>query len=108
MLTFKDIIKQDTKAVFVNESEFAELHTIDGREMPVIIDGNELIEREKRYKALEQGTYAKQVLFYVAASDFGKLPAIGRQMNFDGRSYFVSDAIREGAMYSIELKAVKS
>lgn len=108
MMTFKDIIKQDAKTVFMNESEFAEWHTIDGKELLVIVDGNELIEREKRNKALEQGTYAKQVLFFVAASEFGKLPAIGRQMNFDGKRYFVTDAIREGAMYSISLEAVKT
>ncbi len=108
MMTFKDIIKQDAKDVFVNEDEFAEKHIIDGRELLVIVDGNELLEREKRQRALEKGTYAKQVLFFVPAIDFGRLPAIGKPMDFDGKRYFVADAIREGTMYSISLEAVKS
>lgn len=108
-MTFKDIIKNDIDTTFLNEDEFAEKHVVDGKEMTIIIDNNEMLEREKRYKEqIEKGTYVKQILFYVKAGEFGRLPRIGRLLNLDGKNYIVTDAIREGAMYSISLEANKS
>lgn len=108
-MTFKDIIKNDIDTTFLNEDEFAEKHVVDGKEMTIIVDNNEMLEREKRYKEqLEKGTFVKQMLIYVKASEFGRLPRIGRLLNLDGKNYTVTDAIREGAMYSISLEANKS
>lgn len=106
--TFKSIIKRDIEAVFLNNQEFAEKHTIDGRELSIIVDGYEQLERDKRYKTLEDGLHAKQLLIYVRASEFGRLPSIGRIMTLDNVSYRVTDAIREGGMYSISMEAAKS
>lgn len=108
MLTFKDIMKRDIETTFFNAEEFAEKHTVDGKELNIIVDGYEQLEREKRYQALEDGIHAKQVLFYVAAADFGRLPKVGRLMTFDNANYRVTDAIREGGVYSISLEAAKS
>lgn len=108
MATFKDIVREDVEKVFLNESEFADEHIVDGKKIPIIIDNNEMLEREKRYKALDEGVAQKQVLFYVSALKFGRLPAIGRLLELDGKTYKVVDAIREGAMYSISLEANKS
>lgn len=108
MATFKDIVRRDAENVFMNKDEFAEEHTVDGAKMTIIIDNNEQLEREKRYKALEEGVSQKQVLFYVSAARFGRLPKIGRLLELDGKKYKVTDAIREGAIYSISLEANKS
>lgn len=108
MSTFKDIVRNDVTNVFLNDTEFAEEHMVDGVPMTIIIDNNEMLEREKRYKALEDGISQKQVLFYVSAAQFGRLPKIGRILILDKQSYKVTDAIREGAMYSISLEANKS
>jgi len=108
-MTFKDIVKNDVAKVFLNEDEHAEKHLVDGREMTLIIDNNEMLEREKRYyKALEEGISVKQMLFFVSAEEFGRLPRIGRILKVDGRPYKITDAIREGAMYSISLEAKES
>ncbi len=108
MPTFKDIVRRDVENVFLNKDEFAEEHTVDGATMTIIIDNNEQLEREKRSKALEEGVTQKQVLFYVSAAQFGRLPKIGRLLELDGKKYKVTDAIREGAIYSISLEANKS
>lgn len=108
MATFKDIVRNDAENVFLNKDEFAEEHMVDGKSMTIIIDNNEHLEREKRYKALEEGISQKQVLFYVSAAEFGRLPKLGRLLELDGKKYKVADAIREGAIYSITLEANKS
>ena len=46
-MTFKDLIKKDVSVVFMNPDEFSDLHTLNGVQVPVQIDGNEQIERKR-------------------------------------------------------------
>lgn len=108
--SFKDILFQDIKRTLLNPEEFGEVHTIDGKRMVVSVDGMEVVERAK--KQAEQGridgVFKQQIIIYVARSDFGSLPAVGRILNFDKVNYRVIDAIDEVGIYSITLEAVKS
>ena len=49
--SFKDVLKDDVNNTFMNLDEFADTHIVDGKEIPVIIDENEIIEREKKMRA---------------------------------------------------------
>lgn len=102
---FKDVIKADVHKVFLNVEEFSDTHVINGVEMPVQIDSNEQIEREKRFNQNMDGIYINQKLIYVAASDFGPMPKQGSILTMDKRTYRVADAIDEGGIYSITLEA---
>lgn len=108
MSLFKDVLQDDIKTAFIDEDEFSDAHKVNGTEMPIQIDNNEQIEREKRLNQHMDGIYTKQMLVYVAASDFGKLPKQGTIFNLDGRIYTVTDAIDEGGVYSITLEANRS
>ena len=107
-MMFKEQVAEDNK-VFLNLEEFSVLHMVNGREMAVLIDGNEMIEREKRHQNRQgvytDGVYIKELLIYVRAEDFGKLPAIGRVLTMDGKTYTISDAIDEDGIYSLSLEA---
>lgn len=111
-MTFKEQIAKDNRTVFMNQDEFAETHLINGEEIPCTVDNNELIDREKRYQYKKSlyadGIYLKQLLIYVKAEDFGPLPAIGRVITFDKKSYIVADAINEDGLYSLCLEANKT
>ncbi len=107
-MTFKEAIQDDIKGVFLNFEEFGEIHHLNDRKVLVIIDGNELGEREKKMRGVDGELHAKQILFYVAAEDFGPLPAPGRILNFDGKNYLITDAINEDGIYSINLEAKRS
>lgn len=111
-MTFKEQIARDNHKVFMNLDEFAETHMVNGKEMAVQIDNNELIDREKRYQYKRSlygdGVYLKELLIYVRAEDFGKLPAVGRVLTLDGKTYTVSDAIDEDGIFSLCLEANKS
>ena len=104
-MTFKDIIANDVHQTFLNIEEFSDMHVVNGVEMPVQIDSNEQIEREKRYSQNIDGMYMNQKLIYVAASDYGPLPKQGSMLTLDGRKYRVADAIDEYGVYSITLEA---
>lgn len=111
-MTFKEQIAQDNRSIFVNLDEFADIHMVNGNEMAVQVDSNEMIDREKRYQykrsLYADGVYMKELLIYVKAEDFGKLPAVGRILNFDGKNYTISDAIDEDGIYSLCLEANKT
>ena len=104
-MSFKDIIAADVHDVFMNTEEFSDTHNVNGVDMPVQIDSNEQIEREKRFSQNMDGMYLNQKLIYVAASDYGPLPKQGSLITLDGKKYRVADAIDEYGVYSINLEA---
>ena len=120
MSAFKDQVAIDNNAVFMNLDEFADIHHIvtdterhpEGRDISVIIDSNEMIDREKRYQykrsLYADGVFLKELLIYVKAEEFGPLPAVGRSIILDGKRYIISDAIDEDGIYSISLEANKT
>lgn len=107
-MSFKELLQQDVKGVFLDPAEFRETHTVNGKEMTVIIDSNEQIEREKRGAQQTDGVYMNQKLIYVAAEDLGPLPAQGSLFTLDKRRYRVADAISEDGVYSITVEANRS
>ncbi len=104
-MNFKEILRNDVKEVFLNPSEFGEEHTVNGKKMVIIIDDNELTEREKRIKSHMDGIYKKQTLVYVHALDFGPLPGVGKPVVIDGLTFIVTDSINENGIYSLHLEA---
>lgn len=111
-MTFKEQIALDNQNIFMNTDEFGELHSVNGKKIPVLVDTLEQIDREKRYKfrhsQYADGVYLKEMLIYVKESDFGKLPKVGSLVEFDRKSYKVSDAIDEDGIFSISLEANKT
>lgn len=107
-LSFKELLRQDVKTVFINPAEFGEEHIVNGKPMQIIIDDNELTEREKRIQNHTDGMYSKQTLIYVSALDFGPLPGVGKPIKIDGATFIISDSMNEGGVYSLHLEANKS
>jgi hypothetical protein len=107
-MTFKDIVKNDVRTIFMNPDEFSEIHVVNGVNMPVQIDSIEQIEREKRFNQHMDGVYVQQKLIYVSAENYGPLPKQGSIVSLDKRTYRVADAIDEDGIYSITLEANRS
>lgn len=106
--SFKEQIEADL-AVFLNDQEFADGHTIDGKKMTVLVDENELLERDKsKLGTNTDGLYKARRLIYVSRAEFGPRPAKGRQLNFDGRIFRVEDCTKEDGMLAIELGVSRS
>lgn len=107
-MSFKDEIKADAQKIFLNELEFADEHLVNGKQIAVLIDENEIIERQKKEKSNMDGIYARKILMYVRPEDFGPLPAQGAAVRLDGETYLVTDAIDEYGVYSITMEANRS
>lgn len=107
---FKDMVARDNQRIFLNPEEFGSFHNIDGRMICILVDDNEMIEREKRMSAkdISEGIYKRKLMFYVSAKAFGPLPVIGRIISLDDRKYRIIDTVNEDGIYSISLEAMRS
>lgn len=107
--SFKDLVAADVSAVFLNKLEFADAHTIDGRAMAVLIDENELLERDKAKMGTHMdGLYKSRRLIYVSKLEFGPRPNQGKIIALDGRPFRVADCTEEAGILAIELEATKT
>lgn len=108
--TFKEQIAADISGTFLNCLEFADTHTVNGKEMAVVVDDNELLERDKAkiLAAQTEGIYKARRLIYVAKAEFGPRPAQGVSLTLDRRAYRVKTCTEEAGVLAIELEAVKS
>lgn len=107
-MNFKDIIDNDIKQIFLNFEEFGTIHNVAGKQMCIIIDENELTEREKKqFGRCRDGTHKKSLLFYAAARDFGPLPTPDRLLILDNKKYLITEATNEDGIYSICLEESK-
>ena len=108
-MTFKEAIREDISAVFMNIDEFGAMHDLNGKQKPMIVDNNELIERSKKAKSDMDGVNVKTTLIFIKARDYGGgLPPVGYAITLDGVSYRVTDAMNEDGVYSIHLEANRS
>ncbi|WP_251491332.1 hypothetical protein [Otoolea muris] len=105
-MSFQDLVSQDIKNVFLNPGEFGTRHMVNQRPMCIIIDENELTEREKKqFGRGRDGIYHKSLLFYVSGKDFGPLPSPEQVILLDGAKYLVKEAVDEDGIYSVSLEA---
>lgn len=107
--SFKECIAADVSNVFLNRLEFADTHTVNGKKMAVLVDENELLERDKaKLGSHADGVYKSRRLIYVAKADFGPRPAIKAVLTLDRVAYRVADCTAEAGILAIELEAAKT
>ena len=108
--TFKDLVAEDVASVFLNLDEFAETRLINGKEMAVVVDDNELLERDKATALGAQlaGTYKSRRLIYVSKAEFGSRPAQDVLLTMGTKQYRVKSCTEETGILAIELEAVRS
>lgn len=107
--SFKECIAADVPNVFLNRLEFADTHTVNGKKMAVLVDENELMERDKaKQGGHSDGLYKSRRLIYVAQADFGPRPAIKSVLTLDRVAYRVRDCTAEAGILAIELEAAKT
>ncbi len=97
---FKEQIALD-RAVFINTDEFAEIHTVNGQQMLIVLDREEL----KRRQTKSEYGYEGDLLLYVDAEVYGEEPVIDAIISFDGDKYRVSDFQNDDGLYLITLVA---
>ncbi len=97
---FKDMLEDDLERTFTNLGEFAETRVIDGKEVPITIDNDELKRRQggQEYAIEESAT-----LFHCKSKDLPKRKP-GQTLKVDGRICTIDDWKQDMGMTTVVLR----
>lgn len=102
-MNFKDFVATDMDT-FMNTEEFADTRKVNGKEMVIIIDDEELAKRKSSASNPTDGVYNAALLFYVRKSYFDSKPVPEQVMRFDKTVYRITDVQEDDVMYTILLE----
>jgi hypothetical protein len=103
-VSFKDQIKQDLSDVFLNLDEFADLHRIEGKEAPVVIDSDIMAKLSKIGDNRIHGMDEADMVIMGKASDLPENLDPGRLLNLDGREVIVVTTTSEMGLVQIAVR----
>lgn len=104
-MNFKEQIRQDLDAVFLNLGEFAELHRIEGKQVAAVVDDDELREYKKG-QILDM--VEADMLILAKADDLPRDLDPGRLLNVDGREMLVVKAGNDMGLAEVALRQNRS
>lgn len=103
-MSFKDQIKQDLSDIFLNLDEFADLHRIEGKEVPVVIDSDIMAKLSKIGDNRIHGMDEADMIIMGKASDLPENLDPGRLLNLDGREVIVVTTASEMGLVQIAVR----
>lgn len=98
---FKEQLARDVRHVFLNVSEFADLHEVNGKTIPAVVDSS-------RFDALPdvQALHNEPLSLYVAEGKMHDLPRPDDPVTVDGYHYRCFGVSVEQGVYRIDLESV--
>lgn len=103
-MSFKDQIKQDLSDIFLNLDEFADLHRIEGKEVPVVIDSDIMAKLSKIGDNRIHGMDEADMVIMGKASVLPENLDPGRLLNLDGREVIVVTTTSEMGLVQIAVR----
>lgn len=104
-MDFKALMQADIDNTFMNTMEFAELHRINGKDMPAIIEKDNKTIGGKMNAYHATGVSTTEFTLYIGADDYGaKPPRIGAIINVDCEKCLVKETKSENGMYVLSLE----
>jgi hypothetical protein len=100
-VTFKEQIQQDLNMVFLNLDEFAELRRVEGKQIPVVVDNDQLVKL-KQGQIL--GLVEADMLLMGKHEDFPADMEPGRLLNVDGREMIVTNSGTDMGLVEVALR----
>lgn len=100
-MTFKERIQQDLDTVFLNLDEFAELRRVEGKQIPVVVDNDQLVKL-KQGQIL--GLVEADMLLMGKRADFPADMEPGRLLNVDGREMIVTNSGTDMGLIEVALR----
>ena len=115
--TFKEAAQEDIFGTFLNETEHADRHTVDGKECLVILEEDMLKEHAAHWEAgakqnFDTGLYTARSILYVSVADYGPKPKVGKLLVLDRgtklqRTYTIRSCEDEGGIYRIIMERTR-
>lgn len=100
-MSFKEQIQKDLDNVFLNLDEFAEKHRVEGVEIAVVVD-NDQMNKLKQGQIL--GLVEADMLLMGRAVDFPADLEPGRLLNIDGRELIIENSGEDMGLVEVALR----
>lgn len=101
MSGFKDQVSEDRMYVFLNLDFFGEMFRIEGKEIPIVLDNDELKERQN---GNDLAVAESATLFYARVEDLPRRRAAGESININGRECTVDDWQEDMGIATVALR----
>ena len=101
MSGFKDSVAADLLGVFINLDEFGETYRIEGKEIPIVVDNDELKERQG---GQDLAVAESATLFYARVCDLPARRPAGESLNVNGRECLVDDWKEDMGLATVVLR----
>ena len=115
--TFKDCAAADIGLTFFDLDEHADLHTVDGKECPIILEQVMLKEHSSHWEGgakqnFDNGLYSAYYILYVKVKDYGARPKIGKLLYLDKgtkeqRIFSIESCEDEAGVYRMTMKRTR-
>lgn len=104
-MDFDELMQADIDNTFMNTMEFAELHRVQGKDMPAIVEKSNKTIGGKINAYHATGVSTSEYILYVCADDYGrKLPNIGSIIDVDCEKCIVKESKYENGIYVLTLE----
>jgi hypothetical protein len=100
-MAFKDMVATDIVATFLNEQYFAESYRVEGKLINIVIDNDELKERQG---GQDLAVAESATLFHASVADLPPRKAPGSSLNINGRECIIDDWKEDMGMATIALR----
>lgn len=101
MSGFKAMVDEDRLSVFLDTDFFGELYRIEGKEIPIVLDNDELKERQA---GQDLAVAESATLFYARVEDLPPRRAAGEHLNVNGRECIIDDWQQDQRMATVTLR----
>lgn len=101
MSGFHDAVARDIGKVFLNLDFFGELYRIEGKTIPIVVDNDELKERQG---GQDLAVAESATLFYARTDDLPPRRPAGESLNVNGRECLVDDWQEDMGMSTVILR----
>lgn len=101
MSVFKAMVDEDRLSVFLDTDFFGELYRIEGKEIPIVLDNDELKERQA---GQDLAVAESATLFYARVEDLPPRRAAGENLNVNGRECLIDDWQQDMGVATVTLR----
>lgn len=98
---FKDQVAKDRMAVFLDQDFFGEMYRVEGKDIPIVLDNDEL---KGRQNGNDLAVAESATLFYARVEDLPRRRAAGESINVNGRECTVDDWKEDMGIATITLR----
>ena len=101
MSGFKAMVDNDRLSVFLDTDFFGEVYRIEGKEIPIVLDNDELKERQA---GQDLAIAESATLFYARVEDLPPRRAAGENLNVNGRECIIDDWQQDQGIATVTLR----